>query len=125
MKKLYSIFAFITLLIIYSCENNSENSSNLISTNTMAKDTINGTYTYSNNYVLNEITISGSSWYGKTMVVTGFGSSYDKNANYDNGTVKGNNLYESSGMIKIGYVSGKSLITSIGKKRITLVKNTL
>lgn len=57
------------------------------------------------------------------MVVTGFGSDYDsQNAQYENGTVNGNDLQESSGMVKIGYVIGKSLTTSIGDHIVTLSK---
>ena len=57
------------------------------------------------------------------MMVTGFGSDYDnQNAQYDNGIVKGNDLYESSGMVKVGYVNGNSLTTSIGGQSVTLSK---
>jgi hypothetical protein len=123
MKNIYSVFALIILLIASGCENNSEKSTNSKSTNTQVDETIDGTYTYSDNSVELEITISGDSWYGKTMIVTGFGSDYDsQNAQYDNGTVNGNDLYESSGMVEIGYISGKSLTTSIGGQRVTLRK---
>lgn len=123
MKNIYSVFTLIILLIASGCGNNSENTNNSKSTNTQVEKTIDGTYTYSDNSVDLEITISGDSWYGKTMIVTGFGSDYDsQNAEYDNGTVNGNDLYESSGMVKIGYISGKSLTTSIGGQRVTLRK---
>ncbi|MCF8396768.1 MAG: hypothetical protein K9G58_01285 [Bacteroidales bacterium] len=123
MKNIYSVFALIILLIATGCGNNSEKSNNAKSTNTQVEETINGTYTYSDNSVELEITISEDSWYGKTMIVTGFGSEYDsQNAQYDNGTVNGNDLYDNSGMVKIGYVSGKSLTTSIGGQRVTLRK---
>lgn len=123
MKNIYSVFALIILLIASGCENNSEKSTNSKSTNTQVDETIDGTYTYSDNSVELEITIRGDSWYGKTMIVTGFGSDYDsQNAQYDNGSVNGNDLYESSGMVEIGYISGKSLTTSIGGQRVTLRK---
>lgn len=123
MKNIYSVFALIILLIASGCGNNSEKSNNAKSTNTQVEETINGTYTYSDNSVELEITISEDSWYGKTMIVTGFGSEYDsQNAQYDNGTVNGNDLYDNSGMVKIGYVSGKSLTISIGGQRVTLRK---
>jgi hypothetical protein len=123
MKNLYSVFAFIIILIASGCGNNSERSTNSESTNNQVEETINGTYTYSDNSVELEITVSGDRWYGKTMIVTGFGSDYDsQNAQRDNGIVNGNDLYESSGMVKIGYVSGKSLTTSIGGQRVTLRK---
>lgn len=123
MKNIYSVFALIILLIASGCKNNSEKSTNSKSANTQVDETIDGTYTYSDNSVELEITIRGDSWYGKTMIVTGFGSDYDsQNAQYDNGTVNGNDLYESSGMVEIGYISGKSLTTSIGGQRVTLRK---
>ena len=123
MKNIYSVFVLIILLIATGCGNNSEKSNNAKSTNTQVEETINGTYTYSDNSVELEITISEDSWYGKTMIVTGFGSEYDsQNTQYDNGTVNGNDLYDNSGMVKIGYVSGKSLTTSIGGQRVTLRK---
>lgn len=126
MKNIYSVFALIILLIVSGCGNNSEKSNNAKSTNTQVEETINGTYTYSDNSAEFEITISGDSWFGKTMIVLGFGSEYDsQNAQYDNGTVKGNDLYDESGMVKIGYVSGKSLTTTTsigGGQRVTLRK---
>ena len=123
MKNIYSLFALLIIMIASGCDNNSEGTNNSKSTNTQVEETINGTYTYSDNSVELEITISGDSWYGKTMIVTGFGSDYDsQNAQRDNGIVNGNDLYESSGMVKIGYVSGKSLTTSIGGQRVNLRK---
>ena len=39
--------------------------------------------------------------------MTGFGSAYDnQNAEYDRGIVKGNDLFDESGYVKTGYVSG-------------------
>lgn len=123
MKNIYTLFAFLILMIASGCDNGSKGTNNTKSTNTQVEETINGTYTYSDNSVELEITISGDSWYGKTMIVTGLGSVYDsQNAQRDNGIVNGNDLYESSGMVKIGYVSGKSLTTSIGGQRVNLRK---
>lgn len=139
MKNLYLVFAFIIILLASSCGNNSGSTTNSVSTNNQieettnnqaektiinqVEETINGTYTYSDNSVELEITVSGDRWYGKTMIVTGFGSDYDsQNTVRDNGIVNGNDLYESSGMVKIGYISGKSLTTSIGGNYVTLRK---
>jgi hypothetical protein len=36
--------------------------------------------------------------------------------------VKGNDLFENSGMVKVGYVSRNSLTTSIGGQSVTLRK---
>jgi hypothetical protein len=86
-------------------------------------ETVEGTYSYKDNSVEILITISGSFWRGKTIMITGFGSDYDdQNAQYDNGIVKGKDLYESSGMVKIGYVDGNSLTTAVGDQRVTLSK---
>lgn len=86
-------------------------------------DGIDGTYSYSDNSAQLTITISGNTWSGKTMMITGMGSEYDnQNAQYDNGVVKGNDLYENSGMVKIGYVSGQSLHTSVAEQSVTLRK---
>ena len=39
--------------------------------------------------------------------MTGFGSAYDnQNAEYDREIVKGNDLFDKSGYVKVGYVSG-------------------
>jgi hypothetical protein len=124
MKNLYSALVLIIIFIASGCGNNSESSSNSNSSNSQVKETISGTYTYSDNSVELEITITGDSWYGKTMIISGFGSDYDnQNVEYDNGTVSGNDLYDSSGIIKIGYVSGNSVTTSIGGQSVTLSKN--
>jgi hypothetical protein len=57
-------------------------------------------------------------------MLTGFGSDYDnQNVQYDNGIVKGNDLYESSEMVKFGYVNCNSLTTSVGGQSVTLRKN--
>jgi hypothetical protein len=40
----------------------------------------------------------------------------------DSGIVKGTDVYDSSGYVKIGYISGNTLVTSAGGNRITLRK---
>ena len=60
---------------------------------------------------------------GKTVIISGFGAEYDnQNAQYDNGIVNGNDLYESSGNIKIGYIDGNSLVATIFDRQVTLRK---
>ncbi len=116
---------FLTLLLaIVGCGNNGKNSNSNSQTKQKEEaQTVAGTYSYKDNSAELVITISGNSWSGKTMMVTGFGSDYDnQNAQYDNGIVKGNDLYESSGMVKVGYVNGNSLTTSIGGQSVTLSK---
>ena len=48
-----------------------------------------------------ELTISGSRWSARSQL------GYDSQE-YQNGIVNGNDLYDDSGMIKIGYVSGNT-----------------
>jgi len=87
-------------------------------------ESIDGTYSYYDNSARLKITISGNFWSGITMMVTGFGSDNDnQNAQYDNGIVKGNDLYESSGMVKVGHINGNSLNTSVGGQSVTLWKS--
>ena len=82
-----------------------------------------GTYSYSDNSVELTIVVSGESWKGKTMLKTGFGSGNDnQNAKYSSGVVKGNGLYDSNGMVKIGSIEGTELHTSIGGQSVTLSK---
>ena len=110
MKNVNSVFAILILLLISSCGNNSTASND--TRNTESEQTIDGRYFYSDSDVELEITISGNRWSGKTTI---YGS-----AQYDNGVVKGDDLYESSGMVEIGHVSGASLSTSMGGSRVTL-----
>jgi hypothetical protein len=82
-----------------------------------------GIYTFPDNSAELEITVSGETWSGKTKIISGLGNDYDnQNIKYDNGAVKGNELYESSGMVKIGEIDGNSLTTSIAGKQVTLNK---
>lgn len=122
---LKSVIVLAISVFIMSCENNSKsNQSNSQSHKQVDVESIDGTYSYRDNSAELVIRISGNSWSGKTMMVTGFGSDYDnQNAQYDNGIVKGNDLYESSGMVKVGYVNGNSLTTSVGGQSVTLRKN--
>ena len=70
----------------------------------------NGKYVYDSSDGTLTVTISGSSWRGKTVIKTGFGSDYDnQQAQYSRGIVNGNDLYDESGYIKVGYVSGNSV----------------
>jgi len=121
---LKSVIVLAISVFIMSCENNTKNNqSNSQSNKQVDVETTDGIYSYKDNSAELVITISGNSWRGKTMMVTGFGSDYDnQNAQYDNGIVKGNDLYESSGMVKVGYVNGSSLTTSIGSQSVTLRK---
>jgi hypothetical protein len=133
----------ITLLLLTaslsSCENKPEKSqstSNTVENATPSETssetprdeskhetTSEGIYTYKDNSTELQITVSGNRWMGKTVIVSGFGTEYDnQNAQYDNGIVNGNDLYESSGNIKIGYIDGNSLVASVSDRQVTLRK---
>lgn len=124
---LIALLVFPFSVAIMSCGNNSSTPKTNPQTQSIKSDeqeTIDGIYSFKDNSAELKITISGSSWSGKTMMITGFGSDYDnQNAQYDNGVIKGNDLYESSGMVKVGYVNGNSLTTSVGGQSVTLRKN--
>jgi len=84
---------------------------------------IDGIYSYEDREVYLEIVINGDSWNGKTMIITGFGSEYDnQKSTYESGTISGNDLYESRGIVKIGYIKGNAITTSMGRKTVTLRK---
>ena len=83
----------------------------------------NGVYLYVDNSVEIQIIISEDVWNGKTKIISGLGDEYDNsNIEYESGIVKGNDLYESSGFVKIGVVENKLLKTSIGGNSITLTR---
>jgi hypothetical protein len=109
--------------------NNNSNSHNVQSNSLHQQDqsanneSADGVYSYEDSNVKLIISISGDAWRGKTMIITGMGDEYDnQNIQYETGIVKANDLYESSGMVKIGYVNGRALITSIGGQQVTLNK---
>lgn len=81
----------------------------------------NGVYTYKDDSAELQIVVSGESWTGKTRIITGMGEEYDK-VEYESGVVKGNELFESAGYVKIGYIQGNALTTTIGGNIVTLRK---
>ena len=112
--------SLLTFLLIFSCGGESKSSksdsksrSSNTSSSTYSKKkakTNNGTYSKETRDGKMTVTISGNSWRGKTVIKTGFGDAYDnQNAQYDRGLVKGNDLYDESGYVKIGSVSGNSV----------------
>jgi hypothetical protein len=126
MKKI-NIACIIAFMVI-GCRNNSSNENidqSAISNSSVEtiSENINGTYYLENNSVSLEITVSGNTWVGKTLIKTGFGDAYDsENAEYQNGIMKENNLYDDSGYVKIGYVHGSSLTTTVSGQSVTLSK---
>jgi len=112
------LFCLIAIIaIVYF----SSDSGSLSDTSKSSHDSIEGTYSYSDSSIRLSISIYGNSWTGEFTIVTGFGSDYDgQNTEYESGEVQGNDLYD--GYIRIGYVSGESLHTSLGGKRVVLRK---
>ena len=124
-----SILSVTCCFLILSCGNSSsidKSSSPVKASRSIEREEeegIDGTYRFRDNSAKLEILIIGDSWSGKTIMISGFGADYDnKQAQYENGVVKGNDLYDSSGLIKIGSVQGKSLTTSIAGQSVTLTK---
>ena len=119
MKNIYSI-GLIALLFLCSCSNGSSNNQ---SSKPNKQKSINGVYSYADSSAKSTITVSGSRWSGKLVIITGFGSSYDNsNASYSSGIVKDGKLYDDSGYIELGSVSGTSLTMPIGSSRVTHYK---
>ena len=102
-------------------KNSSSSSTNINEPKDEKEISIDGTYRYKDESVNISIRISGESWIGQTTIISGMGDEYDK-PEYQSGVVKGQELYESSGMVQIGYVNGRNLTTSIGDNRVTLSK---
>ena len=104
-------------------KNTNSNSTSTTPTNSNVENqsNIDGTYSYRDESAALTITINGDSWMGKTTIISGMGDEYDK-PEYQSGVIKGNELYEETGMVKIGYVNGRNLTTSIGGNNVTLSK---
>ena len=112
------LLILLPFLLILSCSSESKSnestssskSSNKSSSSSYTKKkitSINGTYSKDTKDGSMTVTISGSSWRGKTVIKTGFGDAYDnQNAQYARGIVKGNALYDESGYVKVGSISG-------------------
>jgi preprotein translocase subunit SecG len=111
---------FFAITIALSNKSSSENNSN----ESTEISSVNGTYSYTDNSADLNVTVNGNMWSFRSTIKSGFGNEYDNdNSQYDSGIMKGNDLYDKSGMVKIGYVSGNSLTTSFSGRQITLNKN--
>jgi len=115
-NKLIFIFSISILISCNSKNNKSDNSSNSYSQPDNSSYSQNGTYSYSSGDVELSMTISGDSWTGRTKICEYC------DVEYDSGIVYGSDLYDSSGSVKIGNISGNSISTSIGSSRVTLRK---
>ena len=106
----------MSTMVFIACNSNSSKSNNSNSGNsesnsstqqeeTKEEENIDGIYSGTQNIsgleLVAKLTISGSRWSATSQL------GYDS-PEYQNGVVKGNDLYDDSGMIKIGYVSGNS-----------------
>ena len=112
------LLALVFSLVISSCGNSSSNSNapgtaaktdnkstNQPTTKPKEETSINGVYTGSQNIsgleLTARLTISGNRW-SATSQITG------DSPESQNGIVQGSDLYDESGSVKIGYVSGRS-----------------
>ena len=126
MKHIFNISILSLLLcLVSSCGDSSSGSSSSSSYggSSYSSQSITGVYSYSGSDVKSTVTVSSSSWSGTLVIVTGFGESYDNsNASYSRGIVKGNDLYDESGYIKLGSANGSSLTMPIGSSTVTHYK---
>lgn len=119
---------FIALLFLCSCSYSASEGENRTNNNpsdhsSFQEKSINGVYLYSDNSAKSTITVSGSIWSGKLIIISGFGDSYDNsNAIYSNGIVKNGILYDDSGYFELGYINETSLTMPIGSNRVTHYK---
>ena len=116
---------FVVVFLAVSLNNSKKSDNNVGDSNSVTDvSSINGTYSYNDNSAELDVTVNGNMWSFKSTIKSGFGDEYDNNnSQYDSGIIKGNDLYEKSGMVKIGYVSGNSLTTSFSGRQVTLNKN--
>ena len=126
MKYIHSLVLIISFFS-FSCSN-SPLEDNRINTNnkpskSLKKNNINGVYSYSDNSVKSNITVSGNRWSGELIIITGFGDSYDNsNASYSSGIIKDGVLYDNSGYLKLGSTDGTSLAIQISSSMVTHYK---
>lgn len=89
--------------------------------NEQVKETVNGNYFYEGSDAKCKILVMGDQWTGSFTFVSGFGAEYDASqAEFQSGVVRGNEIFDESGLVKIGYIEGKNLTTTVGGQSITL-----
>ena len=117
MKNLKFI-KFLAILSVVSCNGNSDASYDNYSQETQEssahEESIDGVYSYTEPNFEAIITISGSSWSGRTSLYS--------STEYDRGLVNGTDLYDESGFVRIGYVSNGRIVTSLGGQSVSLDK---
>lgn len=102
----------VFILLAYGSNENNSSSSNFEN----PSKSINGVYSYYENGASFKITVYQNSWSGTTKICQYC------DVEYDSGIVNGTDLFDSSGFIKIGYISGNTLVTTIAGNRVALVK---
>ena len=106
----------LLLLLLVPMVSFGQNNNNSKSNSSNSSISINGVYVYIERDFSFKITVTGSRWSGVSKICQYC------DTEYDSGIVKGTDIYDSSGYVKIGYISGKTLVTSYGGNRITLRK---
>lgn len=140
---LLSLFLFFTAFLTTGCENQkklpepeppqsqisteikTDEVENKFSTptekNESVKETVNGNYFYEGSDARCKILVMGDLWTGSFTFVSGFGVEYDASqAEFQTGVVRGNEIFDESGLVKIGYIDGNNLTTTVGGQYITL-----
>ena len=85
------------------------------------EEPINGNYFYEGSDAKCKILVIGDLWTGSFTFVSGFGAEYDASqAEFQTGVVRGKEIFDESGLVKIGYIEGKYLTTTVGGQYITL-----
>ncbi len=111
-KNIKTILIFTISILIFSCGNGSSDKSSTKTNETKEKTNlesneikVDGVYTGSKNIsgikLKAKLTISGNTW-------SAMSSLGDDDIEYQSGVIKGHDLFDESGMIKIGYVAGNS-----------------
>jgi len=85
------------------------------------EETVHGTYIYDGSDVKCKISVFEDNWIGSFTIVSGFGDDYDASqAEFQSGVVRGKEIFDESGFVKIGTVDGKILTTTVGGRYISL-----
>ena len=92
-----------------------------IEKNESVKETVNGNFFYEGLDAKCKILVMGDLWTGSFTFVSGFGAEYDaSHAEFQTGVVRGKEIFDESGLVKIGYIEGNNLTTTVGGQYITL-----
>ena len=116
--RFFNSFPALAILTLVSCNISSdgsyENYTEETDVSPVYEESIDGVYSYTEPNFEAYITISGSSWTGRTTL---YGET-----EYERGIMNGSDLYDESGYVRIGYAQSGSLVTSLGGQRVTLKK---